>query len=296
MKKADPALVARLPVPFRSDRFHLLREGVHDCDETAVFINEVGDFAFLAPLPEVDYRQYKTRKEALGLTSYQPGVAAARASLAKFRRPVETAASLLEIGSGDAPFLTAVREVFPGLALASIEVDETTKAFRDRISGLEQYASFDGPIQGARTFDCVVLLHVLEHILDPAAFLGLIRAVTAPGGSVVIEVPSMRDPLLGCLAPDGVPAYRKFFFQLQHPYVYTPESLVRLLEANGFAVREVLPHQRYGLENHLTWLAEGRPGGNPRLAGMFAGCDQAYRADLERSGNADSVIVVAQPA
>ncbi|RAU20260.1 hypothetical protein CU669_19330 [Paramagnetospirillum kuznetsovii] len=293
MNQPDPALLARLPRPFRDEPFRLLRKGVHDSDTTLVYINRNDDFAFLAPLPDIDYRQYRTRKEALGLAAYQPGLAAAQASLEKFRPVVAAAGSLLEVGAGDAPFLTAVRQTFPTLALASLEVDQLTKPFRDAVPGLRQYEDFTEIKAEGRRFDCVVLLHVLEHILEPALFLDHIKAVLAPGGVVVIEVPSLADPLLSLLAPGGVAAYRRFFFQLQHPYSYSPSSLVRLLESHGFAAREVFAHQRYGLENHLTWLGESRPGGNPLLQQVFAGCDQAYRADLERSGHADTVIVVA---
>ena len=69
---------------------------------------------------------------------------------------------------------------------------------------------------------------------------------------------------------------------------------VRVVEANGFTTRDVIHHQRYGLENHLQWLTEGRPGGSERFRETFGSTEAAYLADIERGGRADSVILVAE--
>jgi hypothetical protein len=80
--------------------------------------------------------------------------------------------------------------------------------------------------------------------------------------------------------------YRQFYFQTQHPYVYSSRSVARLLEQNGFQVNHFIPHQRYGLENHMTWLSEHRPGGNETLRALFEPTDASYRAQLEDAGKA----------
>jgi SAM-dependent methyltransferase len=46
------------------------------------------------------------------------------------------------------------------------------------------------------TFDLVVSLWVLEHLVDPAATLREVRRVLAPGGHFVFVTPNMRNPLM----------------------------------------------------------------------------------------------------
>ena len=106
---------------------------------------------------------------------------------------------------------------------------------------------------------------------------------------MIIEVPSLDDPLSSLYKS---PAHRDFYFQKQHPYVYSAKSLRRVLEHHGFRV-EIVPYQRYGLENHLQWLSAGKPGGNAEFARTFQSCDAAYRAALEASGLTDTVFAIA---
>lgn len=46
------------------------------------------------------------------------------------------------------------------------------------------------------SFDVIVCLWVLEHLRDPAATLGEVRRVLAPGGHFVFVTPNMRNPLM----------------------------------------------------------------------------------------------------
>jgi len=283
--------VATLPAPLDQDTYHLHRRGIHDDPEIAVYVNAAEDFAFLYPQPASDYVAYQPRFEQLGLAAYRKTAQVAERRFEKVGPYLKGAASMLEIGAADGAFLEVVRRANPELTLACLETDRRTKASRDRLTSVRQYASFDEVIADGRRFDVVGFFHVLEHIVNPAEFLARCRAVLAPGGLVIIEVPSLDEPLLRLYR---VPEYAAFFFQAQHPYVYSARSLRRVLEAHGFTVQATVPHQRYGLENHLTWLAERRPGGDERLRTVFAPLDEGYRHRLESEGLADAVIVVAQ--
>lgn len=135
--------------------------------------------------------------------------------------------------------------------------------------------------------------HVFEHIADPAGFSSSCAKVLKPKGRVIIEVPSLDDPLRTLYQ---VKEYEDFYFQAQHPYVYSPRSLRRLLEHNRFRILSCFGHQRYGLENHLTWLAKRRPGGDEALREIFSSLNDQYRGRLEAGGHADVVIAVAEVA
>lgn len=290
---AFTAFIGSLPAPFCEDRFVLRRTGVHDDAAIAVHVNEQGDFAVLFPQPQQSYERYTPRFKNLGLDAYRKRNQVVERRFAKLCEELDGAVNVLEIGALDGAFLRHSRAANPALGISSLEVDVNSRPSRDAIHGLAQYADFAEVVAAGRRFDRVALFHVLEHIVAPALFLAECRTVMARGAHVIIEVPSLDDPLLSLYA---VPEYESFYFQRQHPYVYSARSLVRLLEANGFRVLRTIPHQRYGLENHLTWLGRRRPGGDEALARMFADVDDPYRIRLEAAGQADAVIVVAENA
>jgi len=266
--KRFEALLPSLPAPFHEERFMLLRTGIHDDPETAVYLNEPRDFACLFPQPRVDYGRYEPRFRQRGLDAYRRRNEVVERRFAKIATYFETARSVLEIGAADAKFLRYARQEYPHPVIASVEMDENSQPERDQVERLAQFAGLP----------------------EVASFLAACRDVLAPGGRLIAEVPSLDDPLLALFQ---VPEYGAFYFQRQHPYVYSARSVARLLGRHGFGVERVIPHQRNGLENHLTWLGKRRPGGDEALRGLVEPLDGAYRERLEASGFADAVIVVA---
>ena len=278
-----------LPAPFDAEEYTLLRRGVFDGPEE-VWHNAARDFAFLHPRPETDYSAYVPRVSALSLSDYKKTQPVIARRFEKIASQFGEKGRVLELGAADAAFLHHLSRERPGWELACMEVDQNTRASRDALPGLVQYETLDGVVASGARFDRVCAFHVLEHVLEPAPFLDACRACLAPAGRVVFEVPSLDDPLLSLYACE---AYEAFYFQRQHPYVYSAASLGRLLVTHGFEIVQTIHHQRYGLENHLQWLTEGRPGGREAFRRVFETSEASYQADLERSGHADSAILVA---
>jgi SAM-dependent methyltransferase len=278
-----------IPIPLRDEPFTLLKRGVFDDPAIDVYLNAGSDFAFLAPPPVVDYRNYEPRHKALGLTKYKNPQRVIESRHAKIKGCFETAASVLEVGAADGAFLAHLNAKHPGLALAAIEPDESTRSQRDAIPGLRQFATLDDAAKAGLRVDVVCLFHVFEHLADPGAWLTSARRLLAPGGQFVVEVPSLDDPLFSLYKSA---AHREFYFQKQHPFVYSGASLRRVLQHHGFAVN-IIPYQRYGMENHLAWLASGKPGGNAEFGKVFESCDAPYKAALESRGLTDTVFAVA---
>ena len=74
----------------------------------------------------------------------------------------------------------------------------------------------------AQQFDAVVMAEVIEHLFDDVAALREIRRVLKPSGVFIVTTPIGND----------VPDY--------HVRVYTPKTLVRLLNHTGFKVEKLL--------------------------------------------------------
>ena len=278
-----------LPEPFNSEKFEVFQKGISDNPSTDVYINERRDFLFLRPTPKTDYDQYIPRVKKYHLTEYKKKLQVIQRRLNKIEHLLENKPhSLLEIGAGDGSFLKMIRESLPKIQLTGVDKDQNT--VHDRIKNSDKnYSDLDELLKMNKRHKFICLFHVLEHLLSPSDFLTKIRRLMFSTSLLIVEIPSFSDPLLSLYSNQ---AYSKFYFQSQHPYVYSPSSLQRLMEHNGFQTLEVINYQRYGLENHLNWLSQGRPGGNEVFQELFGELEVPYIAALERHGKTDTVIWV----
>ena len=280
-----------MPEPLNKDTYHLFRRGIADDGDIEVRVNAQGDFAYLYPQPSVDYSSYVSRVKKLGLNSYKNNNKLLGERLAKIKPIMQEARSLMEIGAADASFLKCVRTEFPEIELFAVEPDQNTRAKYDLLTWLTGFEDIHRAVQAGCRVDRVGLFHVFEHLPSPAEMLQAIQSVLSDQGSLIVEVPCLLDPLLSVYQTD---AYEQFYFQRQHPYVYSAASLTRVIEAQGFTVTQVIPSQRYGLENHMQWLCAGRPGGNLEFATLFSGVESEYRSAIEASGKTDTIFVEAK--
>lgn len=96
-----------------------------------------------------------------------------------------------------------------------------------------------------------VMIHVLDHLLDPVATLRELRQKLMPGARLLL-VTHDESSLLRRLVGWRWPA-----FCLQHPQIYNPKSMRILLEAAGFEVLQQRKTVNYFqvsfLLKHLLW-------------------------------------------
>ncbi len=288
---AQPA-AAFVPYPFRDEMFEFLCHGVFDDEHVDVLINQQQDFAYLSPQPRINYSQYFSREKKLGLGKYEVKLDIFSRRFLKVASYVEKGDSILDIGTGDGLFLKIVRERHPKIRVAACEKDQYTLEERRKIVGKENFEELDDVIRAKHSFSIVSLFHVLEHIYEPAIFLNKIRQLLTPESVLIIEVPSLCCPLLTLYHSE---AYRNFYFQKQHPFNYSHTSLQRFMEYLDFQTLEMISFQRYGLENHLTWLTQEKPGGDPVFKAIFERSNAEYIVDVEQTGQTDSVIWVGRP-
>jgi SAM-dependent methyltransferase len=102
-------------------------------------------------------------------------------------------------------------------------------------------------IEGSQ-FSVVLLSHVLEYCIDPAAALENVKQLLAPGGTAVLEVPNCASAGFNLNGPawffTDVPRHRHFF---------TRASLDRTLEAAGFKVVRRI-YQGYARQMSPDWM------------------------------------------
>jgi SAM-dependent methyltransferase len=136
---------------------------------------------------------------------------------------------IFEVGCGDGNFLAYLRG--HGWDVHGSEYDADTAALVRRRHGIELFVGdvADAVPPGA-PFDVAAAYHVLEHVYRPAEWLGAVRRMLGPGGTLHLQVPnhgSLTRRLTG-------PAWASVMFP-QHVYFYTPRTLAELLRRAGFA-------------------------------------------------------------
>jgi hypothetical protein len=96
-----------------------------------------------------------------------------------------------------------------------------------------------------------VMIHVLDHLLDPIATLRELRQKLRPGAKLLL-VTHDESSLLRKIVNWRWPA-----FCLQHPQIYSPQSMRTLLEKAGFEVTQVRKTVNFFqidfLLKHLLW-------------------------------------------
>ncbi len=202
-------------------------------------------------------------------------------------RTVISGKRICDFGTGHGLFLRYAQGV--ARDCAGVELNRSQQDAL-RADGIRVEASIDAFEAGS--FDVVSLFHVLEHLEDPIDVLRKIRSRLAPNGVVVVEVPHARDFLFNTL---GSEAFKAFTFWSEHLVLHTRASLGRVLKLAGFTDISIKGYQRYGLENHLHWLAKGKPGGQQTWAHLAEVDLNSRYADLLRSiDETDTLIAVAR--
>jgi hypothetical protein len=99
----------------------------------------------------------------------------------------------------------------------------------------------------------VVMVHVLDHVVDPKGMLVELRKTLAQG-AVVMFVTHDESSLLARLIGVRWPPYC-----LQHPLLFRPATIARLLESAGYRVLEIEKTQNHFpllyLIKHFAWAA-----------------------------------------
>ncbi|HVT00825.1 MAG TPA: class I SAM-dependent methyltransferase [Patescibacteria group bacterium] len=162
----------------------------------------------------------------------------AKTYLKYFRRYIgeEKNIKVLDIGAGDGFFLNelvryGIKDVW-GVEPGAPMVKKSTKYLQKRI----KVNVLKPKLFPNNSFDVVVCFHTLDHIVDPNAFLKIVYALLKPGGKiffVVHNTSGLSVKLFGEKSP---------IFDVEHIYLFNPESLTKILKNNKFKKPFVFSH------------------------------------------------------
>jgi len=231
----SPAVFSARRVP---DRIHYRMVRCNTCG--LVRSDPVPDSSFVAALYRESTFDYSGEVENLSRTYGD--------YLARLDRYGVSKNALLEIGCGNGFFLAqASRQGFKDVR--GVEPSEAAiRLASDQIRQNITCAMMGPGLFPHESFDVVCLFQVLDHIFDPGSLLDTCFQILKPDGFVLClnhNIEALSARLL---------KHRSPIIDIEHTYLYSPETLGRLFSKSGFQIKECAGvRNRYSL-NYLLRL------------------------------------------
>jgi SAM-dependent methyltransferase len=158
----------------------------------------------------------------------------------------------LDVGCGDAAFSYHLQAI--GYAPTLIDLAPESVEYARRVSGAEfERVGFEAFAAPAGAFSVILMSQVLEHAIDPAAWLAKAAALLAPGGLLVVAVPNFAGAYRALGARDP------FITPPEHLNHFTPRSLARAMRDAGLDPVRMRHRSRVSLGGGLPrrWVGAG---------------------------------------
>lgn len=175
------------------------------------------------------------------------------ANLERILRLRGSTGRLLEIGCAKGFFLRVAKDA--GFEVHGLELNERNyrRARADVGDGVLNVDLFSAAYP-ADHFDVIYMRDVFEHVPKPKAMLEEMNRIARAGCVVFIEVPNIEGLMYKLVRQRHI-----CVFGFEHLNYWAPETLGKLLERTGFAVRDVV-HSSLDFSLRDVLLAYARPG------------------------------------
>lgn len=170
---------------------------------------------------------------------------------------------ILDIGSGTGHFAGFMKR--SGWVSEGLEKNVKAAVYSAELYNIKVYQPSETEALPDKSYDCITMWHVLEHLHNPEEMLAQIRRLLKPGASAVIALPNN-------MSFDSI-HYRHYWAARdvpRHIWHFNPISFMYLAAKCGFEIREMkrLPFDVF----YISLLSEkNRGSGIPFISGMFKG-------------------------
>ena len=196
------------------------------------------EYIFVNPRPDPtelsnwysSHSSFRGHASGESLRSWSEGISQPHERLVLSR--IDARGKLLDIGCGYGLNISLFQQYAGRFKCYGIEPDAVAAAECTARTGV---SPFVGTFEAFRTddkLDLIFLNQVIEHVIDPGAWIARIECLLAPGGIVVIGTPNSRGFYSMFLGRQNDP----FFHAPLHLNHFTPENLSMLIRRFGMEV------------------------------------------------------------
>jgi len=168
---------------------------------------------------------------------------------------------VLDVGCGNGAFLQSFSSEFPDWKLIGVDRSEGGAEAVRGVAGPDGFVR-GGPRDAPGLFDVISLVHVLEHVTDPNAFLGEVASKLRRGGVVLVDAPSLRSNPFDLVVVD-------------HAMHFTEDTLTELARRVGFRVAAY--ESTLIRKEHVALLV---PGDAPPRTSVALGSEAAVHSSI----------------
>lgn len=141
--------------------------------------------------------------------------------------------TVLDIGCGDGGLCGELKRAgWPNVLGTDVAETRVERARREHPDISFYCGALEEAAIARSSVDLAIMDNVIEHLPSPRSFLQTVRAYLRPGGRLLVITPNMESGNYRLLGARWTPELAPHV----HLFLFTPASLVRLLELAGFAV------------------------------------------------------------
>lgn len=193
---------------------------------------------------------------------------------------------ICDFGCGYGGFLDLITPYVPKAVGVELEQKARQKMQSRGLRVEESLTMYD------EKFDIITSFQVIEHLISPHEYINQISAKLNRNGKIIIETPNIDDALI---KKYYCKSFQDFTFWSNHVFLYSMNSLEKLLEDCGLSLVWKKYIQRYPVSNHLYWLSQSLPGGHEKFNELNS-CiiEKEYERLLANDGACDTLLVCAE--
>jgi len=139
---------------------------------------------------------------------------------------------MLEIGSAAGYFLREAS--LSGWEVCGVELSPMMRRRSEEMAACPVFASLKEAASCNLLFDSVTMFEVIEHLNDPLAFMGEVRATMSPGAILVLSTPNFGAP-----EAQRNPQNYHWFSPPAHISYFTPATLRDCVVQSGFEAVQI---------------------------------------------------------
>ncbi|MFH0983969.1 MAG: methyltransferase domain-containing protein [Candidatus Omnitrophota bacterium] len=164
---------------------------------------------------------------------------------------------IFDVGCGNGLFLAVAKK--RGWKVSGCEPSESNVVLAKSKFGVDIHcADFDVFVPTDEKYDVISFWDVLEHLVEPSAFIDKARGMLKSGGRIVVGGPNDRSFLrilaswIYALTGGRVRGPLQKAYLLEHVTYYTNATMSRLFEKHGFVPESSLVSSTDSAKYHLT--------------------------------------------
>ena len=163
---------------------------------------------------------------------------------------------LLDVGCGDGALVKTAADL--GWLAEGTDVATAAIRFtRERAGVTVHHGVVEALDLEPKSFDVIVLNHVLEHVRDPRATLSHLKVLLRTGGVIRVEVPNLAS--LSARTQNLQSKFRlkkhrwRHYETGHHFWFFTPRTLAKTIRSAGLEpFRLAAPTEQWGYKSHYT--------------------------------------------